>query len=109
MQIERSQRNICNCIWYEICIYRWKMILSSLLVFAIRGEGHTPRKKVCIIGSGPSGLIATKYIADYPDEFEPVTFEKQSDVGGMWIYTDSTTVDKHGLPVHSSLYKHLRC
>lgn len=52
--------------------------------------------------------MSAKQLSLYPDEFEPVVFEKQSDVGGLWIYTDSTTVDKHGLPVHSSVYKYLR-
>ncbi|XP_058803076.1 uncharacterized protein LOC131671001 isoform X2 [Phymastichus coffea] len=87
----------------------WKISILSLLILAIPSEGNkSPKQKVCIVGAGPAGLIATKYVAQHLDEFELITFDKQSNVGGMWIYTDSTTVDEHGLPVHSSLYKYLK-
>ncbi|XP_019701036.1 flavin-containing monooxygenase FMO GS-OX3 isoform X2 [Harpegnathos saltator] len=29
-------------------------------------------------------------------------------IGGTWVYTDETHLDKHGLLVHSSMYKNLR-
>lgn len=61
-----------------------------------------------MIGAGLTGLISVKQLSLYPDEFVPVVFEKQSDVGGLWIYTESTTVDEHGLHVHSGLYKNLK-
>lgn len=79
------------------------MWLLSFLLFTADGK-----KRVCVIGVGPSGLISVKHLADHPDEFETVAFERNSDVGGLWIYTDDTGIDEHGLPVHSSVYKDLR-
>lgn len=83
------------------------MLLSLLLVVGVQSDS-TKKKKVCIIGAGATGLTSLKQFTDNLDDFEPVAFEKNSDVGGLWIYTDSTTVDEHGLPVHSSMYKYLR-
>ncbi|XP_058791667.1 flavin-containing monooxygenase 5-like [Phymastichus coffea] len=85
----------------------WKSLMLAVLVIAAPGEGSA-RRRVCVVGTGPAGLTAIKFLAEYSHEFECVAFEKNSDVGGMWIYTDSTTVDEHGLPVHSSAYKYLR-
>lgn len=81
------------------------MAILPLFILATHGA---PKQQICVIGAGPGGLISTKNLADHPDEFEIIVFEKQSDVGGLWIYTNSTTLDEHGLPVHSGIYKHLR-
>lgn len=71
-------------------------------------NGEESRKRVCIVGAGMSGLVSVKYLRDYPNEFETIVFEKNSNVGGLWIYTNSTTVDEHGLPITSGIYKNLR-
>ena len=63
---------------------------------------------VCVIGAGAAGLTSAKNLAAYPDEFDVVVFDRNSDVGGLWIYSDSVDVDEHNLPVHSSMYKYLR-
>lgn len=42
------------------------------------------------------------------DSYSVTLFEQTDQVGGTWIYTDETDVDKHGLPIHSSMYKNLR-
>lgn len=57
-------------------------------------------KKICVIGGGPSGLVAIKHCID--NEFEVIAFEKQDELGGAWIYTDET-----GVEVHSSMYQNL--
>ena len=58
------------------------------------------KKRVAIIGAGPSGLAQLRAFqsaeakgADIP---ELVCFEKQSDWGGMWNYTWRTGLDENG-------------
>ncbi len=69
------------------------------------------KKRVAIIGAGPSGLAQLRAFqsaqakgADIP---EIVCYEKQSDWGGMWNYTWRTGLDEHGEPVHGSMYRYL--
>ncbi|NLB47705.1 MAG: NAD(P)/FAD-dependent oxidoreductase [Microbacteriaceae bacterium] len=69
------------------------------------------KKKVAIIGAGPSGMAqlrafesAERNGAEIP---ELVCFEKQADWGGQWNYTWRTGLDEHGEPVHSSMYRNL--
>ncbi len=69
------------------------------------------KKKVCIIGAGPSGLAQLRAFqsaadkgADIPDI---VCLEKQSDWGGLWNYTWRTGVDEAGNPCHGSMYRYL--
>ncbi|XP_062595036.1 flavin-containing monooxygenase 5-like [Saccostrea cucullata] len=53
-------------------------------------------KTVCVVGAGVSGLAAVKNSLD--EGLEPICFEKDDDVGGLWNYHD---VPKDGDP---SLY-----
>lgn len=69
------------------------------------------KKRVAVIGAGPSGLAQLRAFqsaaakgADIP---EVVCFEKQSDWGGLWNYTWRTGLDEHGDPVHGSMYRYL--
>nr|WP_193509399.1 NAD(P)/FAD-dependent oxidoreductase [Cryobacterium sp. BB736] len=69
------------------------------------------RKRVAIIGAGPSGMAqlrafesARKAGHEIPDI---VCFEKQDDWGGQWNYTWRTGMDQYGEPVHSSMYRNL--
>ena len=69
------------------------------------------KKRVCVIGAGPSGLAqlrafqsAAENGADVP---EVVCFEKQEDWGGLWNYTWRTGVDEHGNQCHGSMYRYL--
>lgn len=84
------------------------LFILPLLIACGVSKTNEAKKRVCVIGAGIAGLTSAKYLAMYPDEFEPIVFEKQSNSGGLWIYTDSNTIDQHGLPVHSSAYKNLR-
>lgn len=61
--------------------------------------------KVCVVGGGAAGVCAVKNCIDAG--FEVVAFEKGSQVGGTWIYTDEVEKDKYGLEVHSSMYQGL--
>lgn len=45
--------------------------------------------RVAIIGAGASGLAAIKCCID--EGIEPVCYERSSDIGGLWRYTDTVT------------------
>lgn len=62
-------------------------------------------KKVAVIGAGISGLAATKYSKEAG--LDVTCFEQTDNIGGTWVYIDSTGLDKHGLPIHSSMYRNL--
>ena len=69
------------------------------------------KKRVAIIGAGPSGLAQLRAFqsaqakgAEIP---EIVCFEKQDNWGGLWNYTWRTGVDQYGEPVHGSMYRYL--
>ncbi|XP_035658133.1 flavin-containing monooxygenase FMO GS-OX5-like isoform X5 [Branchiostoma floridae] len=64
--------------------------------------------RVAVIGAGPAGLCAARYLSAEPDRYLPTVYEQTAAVGGTWVYTDRTGTDEHGLPVHSSMYKNLR-
>ncbi len=49
-------------------------------------------KKVCVIGAGPSGLTTIKQLMD--EGHEPICYEKASDLGGVFNYSET----------HSSVY-----
>jgi len=69
------------------------------------------KKRVAIIGAGPSGLAQLRAFqsakANGEDIPEIVCFEKQSDWGGLWNYTWRTGLDEYGEPVHGSMYRYL--
>ncbi|WP_334195247.1 NAD(P)/FAD-dependent oxidoreductase [Pararhodobacter sp.] len=69
------------------------------------------KKRVAIIGAGPSGLAqlrAFQSAAAKGEEIpEIVCFEKQDNWGGLWNYTWRTGLDEHGEPVHCSMYRYL--
>ena len=69
------------------------------------------KKRVAVIGAGPSGLAQLRAFqsvaakgADIP---EVVCFERQGDWGGLWNYTWRTGLDEYGEPVHCSMYRYL--
>lgn len=79
-----------------------------MIAFLLTCNGEVvPKKRVCIIGAGRAGLAAIKLVADKKDKFDVVAFERNSDVGGLWIYRDDRYFDEHGLPAHSGIYKRL--
>ena len=64
---------------------------------------------VGVIGAGASGLVAARLLSANQAAFAPpVVFEQAATIGGTWVYTDQAGNDKHGLPVHSSIYRNLR-
>ena len=70
----------------------------------------TEKVKVAIIGAGPAGLCGLSHLSKFPDRFKVTAFEQIGSIGGTWVYTDETGIAKEtGLPVHSSMYKNMRC
>jgi len=67
--------------------------------------------KICIIGSGPSGMALMCWFAKLKREGrvipEIVCYEKQSSFGGLWNYSWRTGTDESGEPVHGSMYRYL--
>ncbi|CAF5014846.1 unnamed protein product, partial [Rotaria sp. Silwood1] len=65
--------------------------------------------RIAIIGAGPCGLaqlLAFKQ-SEREQRVELVCFERQSDWGGLWLYTSQIGIDVHGEPIHSSMYRQL--
>lgn len=62
--------------------------------------------KIAVIGAGISGLLSTKYSKGLG--LDVTCFEKSNETGGIWVYTENTGFDKHGLKVHSAQYKNLK-
>ncbi|XP_011305643.1 flavin-containing monooxygenase FMO GS-OX-like 7 isoform X2 [Fopius arisanus] len=61
------------------------------------------KTRVAIIGGGVAGLVAARHISSRPQDIELTLFEQTDAVGGTWVYTDDTDLDKNGLRVHSSI------
>lgn len=66
------------------------------------------KTRIAIVGGGVAGLVVARHTAAQLDTYSVTLFEQTDEIGGTWVYTDETDVDKHGLPVHSSMYKNLR-
>ncbi|WP_238367286.1 NAD(P)-binding domain-containing protein [Mesobacterium pallidum] len=69
------------------------------------------KKRVAIIGAGPSGLAQLRAFQSAQAKGEEipeiVCFEKQDNWGGLWNYTWRTGLDENGEPVHCSMYRYL--
>ncbi|WOE30765.1 MULTISPECIES: NAD(P)/FAD-dependent oxidoreductase [unclassified Acinetobacter] len=67
--------------------------------------------RIAIIGAGPSGMAQLRAFQSAKAKGlqvpEITCFEKQNDWGGLWNYTWRTGIDKHGEPVHGSMYRYL--
>lgn len=62
--------------------------------------------KIAIIGAGVAGLSALRHCLE--EGHDCVVLERNNFIGGTWKYVETTGIDEFGLPVHSSMYKHLR-
>lgn len=71
-----------------------------------------PSKSVCVIGAGPSGLVAARELRK--EGHKVVVIEQNHDIGGQWLYNPKVEgEDPLGrankfLKVHSSMYHSLR-
>ncbi|XP_078046172.1 uncharacterized protein LOC144474783 isoform X1 [Augochlora pura] len=66
------------------------------------------KTRIAIIGGGVAGLVVARHAVTKLDTYSLTLFEQTDQIGGTWVYTDEIDVDKHGLPIHSSMYKNLR-
>nr|GMC71980.1 flavin-containing monooxygenase FMO GS-OX-like 9 [Ipomoea batatas] len=75
-------------------------------------ERNVSSKNVCVVGGGPSGLVAARELRK--EGHKVVVFEQNHDVGGQWLYDaqvegeDPLGKTPHFLKVHSSIYESLR-
>ena len=77
----------------------------------VKLEGKMTKKRVAIIGAGPSGLAQLKAFksAEEKGEIVPevICFEKQDNWGGLWNYSWRTGLDQYGEKAHGSMYRYL--
>lgn len=68
------------------------------------------KRSVAIVGAGAAGLCAARHLIAGPDRhlFDCSVFEATGQVSGTWVFTDQTGSDSYGVPIFSSMYKHLR-
>eukprot|EP01134_Creolimax_fragrantissima_P004998 CFRG4998T1 len=65
---------------------------------------QTRRVRACVIGAGPSGIVATKYLID--KGYEVTVFEKAHGIGGTFVnkvYDDTTLVSSKTITSFSDL------
>lgn len=62
--------------------------------------------KVAVLGSGFSGLVATKHAIEAGLDVQ--CFEQNDEVGGIWIYNEESGVQSNGRVIHSTIYQNLR-
>ncbi|KAL6444930.1 hypothetical protein ACFW04_002140 [Cataglyphis niger] len=66
------------------------------------------KTRIAIIGGGVAGLVVARHMVTRLNTYNLMLFEQSDQIGGTWVYTDETHLDKHGLLIHSSMYKNLR-
>ena len=47
-----------------------------------RSRQEPSPRRAAVVGSGPGGLVAAKYLKEHG--FEPIIFEQADDIGGQW-------------------------
>ena len=72
---------------------------------------RNPTKHVCVIGAGPSGLVAARELRK--EGHTAVVVEQNHDIGGQWLYQPKVEGEEElgrskFLKVHSSIYASLR-
>lgn len=63
------------------------------------------KKRICVIGAGPSGLTTLYALRDLG--YEVVCYDKQKELGGMWVFNEATGIDPRGEVVPSCMYRNL--
>ena len=63
---------------------------------------------VAVVGAGPCGVMALRHLKGQPGVRSVVAYERSSQPGGIWVYTEKTGVDTDGLPVHQVTYRDMK-
>ncbi|EGI64167.1 PREDICTED: flavin-containing monooxygenase FMO GS-OX-like 3 isoform X1 [Acromyrmex echinatior] len=66
------------------------------------------KTRIAVVGGGVAGLVVARHVVAKLNSYNLVLFEQTDHIGGTWVYTDETDLDKYGLLIHSSMYKNLR-
>ncbi|KYN06006.1 PREDICTED: flavin-containing monooxygenase FMO GS-OX-like 3 [Cyphomyrmex costatus] len=66
------------------------------------------KTRIAIVGGGVAGLVVARHVVAKLNTYSLILFEQTDQIGGTWVYTDETDLDKHELLIHSSMYKNLR-
>lgn len=78
-------------------------LIHASCIQAVSGDMESNKVRVAVIGAGPAGM--SQLVAFAGTSAEVVCFEKQSDVGGLWVYNWRTGLDQYGEQVHNSMYR----
>ena len=105
--------SIANSLQYRSSLYPFTFVIIDCGLsfnddYAYLQISDTMARNVAVIGAGPSGLCCVRHLSERPNDFNVVCFEKSSNIGGMWVYSNNTGLDDEGQPVHSSLYRNLK-
>ncbi|HEY1945161.1 MAG TPA: NAD(P)-binding protein [Roseiarcus sp.] len=60
---------------------------------------RTPERSVAVIGAGPAGLVAARYLKKHG--FQPVVFETAAAVGGQWNPTSPAPFGQAWAPIRA--------
>ena len=108
-----------DCSLNKGCPIKSLIVDTKILHTTTMSESYQS-KSVCVIGAGPSGLVAARELKK--EGHRVVVLEQNHDVGGQWLYnpnveeedplgrstTSPATVHSSPLKVHSSVYQSLR-
>ncbi|KAH8101153.1 FAD/NAD-P-binding domain-containing protein, partial [Cristinia sonorae] len=80
----------------------------------VNQDDASPRRDVCVIGAGPSGLAALKVLRDHPlfqqRIWNVVAYEARESIGGIWLpsnSTDDTGKEVPATPLYDALTTNL--
>ena len=61
--------------------------------------------RIAVVGAGPAGLCALRHLlCHHAETVEPIAFERNDRIGGVWLYTDNICKT----PLHSAVYDSMR-
>ncbi|XP_071137007.1 uncharacterized protein LOC143049522 [Mytilus galloprovincialis] len=64
-------------------------------------------KRIAVIGAGIMGISALRRLSENK-KFLLTCFERNYDLGGLWLYTDQTDKDVYGRKINSAMYSNLQ-
>ncbi|XP_047994726.1 senecionine N-oxygenase-like isoform X1 [Leguminivora glycinivorella] len=89
---------------YKRLVFCGLCFVNYIMCEKIQDKITNPR--VCVIGAGVAGLSSARYLKEEGINF--TVLECTRYVGGTWRYDPRVGTDENGLPLHTSMYKHLR-